>query len=120
MSIKNDKIEQFDRIEPSQRWVRAQVGDKFLVDSKRPLLVWEHGKYPTYFFPRDDVRLDWLTQTGQTSSRVFWDLTVADRQVARAAYHYLHQPKLAGYIALLWHKVDHWYEEEEEVFLLVD
>jgi hypothetical protein len=32
MSTKGDKIERFDRIEPSHRWVRAQVGDEFVVD----------------------------------------------------------------------------------------
>lgn len=117
MSTKGDKLERFDRIEPSQRWVRAQVGDEFVVDCKRPLLVWEHEKYPTYFFPREDVRLDWLTETGQTSRRTFWNLTVNGRHVERAAYHYPHQPELEGYMTLQWHKMDHWFEEEEEVFV---
>ena len=105
------------RIEPSQRWVRAQVGNEFVADCKRPLLVWEHEKYPTYFFPCEDVRMDWLAKTGQTSSRIFWDLTIKSRQVGRAAYQYLNQPELKGYITLPWHKMDHWFEEEEEVFV---
>ena len=116
MSTKDDKAKGLLRIEPSQRWVRAQVGGDFVVDSKRPLLVWEHKKYPTYFFPRGDVRMDWLEEGGQTSSRAFWHLAVKDGQrVERAAYHYPNQPELEGYITLPWHKVDHWYEEEEEV-----
>ncbi len=117
MSTKDDKVKQLLRIEPSERWVRAQVGDEFVVDSKRPLLVWEHGKYPTYFFPREDVRMDCLEEAGQTSSRTFWDLTVNGQLVKRAAYSYPDQPELEGYITLQWHKVDHWFEEEEEVFV---
>jgi uncharacterized protein (DUF427 family) len=118
MSTKGDKEMQSLRIEPSQRWVRAQVSGEFVVDCRRPVLVWEHEKYPTYFFPREDVRMDWLEEGGQTSSRTFWHLTVNNGQrVERAAYFYPKQPEVEGYITLPWHKVDHWYEEEEEVFV---
>ena len=117
MSIKDDNVKQLVRIEPSHRWVRAQVGDEFVVDCKRPLLVWEHEKYPTYFFPQDDVHRDWLVETAQTSSRTFWDLTVNGQQVERAAYQYRHHPELDGYLTFQWHKMDHWFEEEEEVFV---
>lgn len=117
MPTKADKPERFARIEPSQRWVRAQVGAEFVVDCKRPLLVWEHEKYPTYFFPRADARLDWLAEAAQTGSRTFWDLTVNGRQVERAAYHYPNQPDLEGYLTFQWYKMDHWFEEEEEVFV---
>jgi uncharacterized protein (DUF427 family) len=114
MATKGDKVNQLLRIESSERWVRAQLGDEFVVDCKRPLLVWEHDKYPTYFFPRDDVRME---EGAHTSSRTFWDLTVNGLLVERAAYHYPNQPELEGYITLSWHKMDHWFEEEEEVFV---
>jgi uncharacterized protein (DUF427 family) len=105
-------------MEPGGRWVRARVGGEFVVDSKRPLLVWEHEKYPTYFFPMKDVRLDWLEEAGQTDSRKFWKLIIDGRQmVERAAYQYHNRPELEGYIALYWHKMDNWFEEEEEVFV---
>lgn len=117
MSTKSDKLEQFDRIEPSQRWVRAQLEGEFVVDCKRPLLVWEHEKYPTYFFPHEDVRMDWLEKAAQTGSRSFWHLRVNGRQVERAAYDYRNQPDLEGYLTFQWHKMGHWFEEEEEVFV---
>lgn len=116
MSANHDEIRPM-RIEPSPRWVRAQVGEEFVVDCKRSLLVWEHEKYPTYFFPRDDIRMEWLTEAAQTSRRTFWDLTVNGQHIERAAHHYPHQPELDGYITLSWHKMDHWFEEEEEVFV---
>jgi uncharacterized protein (DUF427 family) len=88
-----------------------------VVDSKRPLLVWEHEKYPTYFFPMKDVRMDWLEEAGQTGSQRFWNLRVNGRQLERAAYQYLNRPELEGYITFRWHKMDQWFEEEEEVFV---
>ena len=105
------------RMEPSERWVRAQVNGEWVVDSKRPFLVWEHNKYPTYFFPRDDVRMDWLTESAQTKARAFWNLQVGERVIERAAYAYPDQAELAGMLSLSWHKMDHWFEEEEEVYL---
>jgi uncharacterized protein (DUF427 family) len=112
-----DNDERLNRIELSQRWVRAQVGGEFVVDSKRPLLVWEHEKYPTYFFPIQDVRMDYLTKVSQTGSRTFWHLTINGQQVERAAYAYHNQPGIEGYVAFFWQKMDHWFEEEEEVFV---
>lgn len=32
MATKGDRVEQLVQIKPSQRWVRAQVGDEFVVD----------------------------------------------------------------------------------------
>lgn len=104
------------RIEASARWVRAEVGGQFVVDSKRPILVWEHDKYPTYFFPREDVRMDLLEEAGQTNSRTFWHLKVNGRTIERAAYTH-NQKELEGYLTLYWHKMDHWFEEAEEVFV---
>jgi uncharacterized protein (DUF427 family) len=117
MTTKDNDEKQFERIVPSERWVRAQFMGEYVVDSKRPLLVWEHDKYPTYFFPCEDVRMDLLSEAGQTSSRTFWNLTVNGSQVERAAYHYPHQSDLEGYLTLQWHKMDRWFEEEEEVFV---
>jgi uncharacterized protein (DUF427 family) len=117
MSTSRKTIAQFERIEVSQRWVRTKMSGEFVVDCKNPLLVWEHEKYPTYFFPYADVRMDWLEESARTNNRVFWHLTVNGQQIERAAYQYLNQPDLEGYLTLPWHKVDHWYEEAEEVFV---
>ena len=105
------------RMEPSERWVRAQVAGEWVVDSKRPFLVWEHDKYPTYFFRQEDVRFGWLGEAAQTNSRTFWHLQVGDKVIERAAYAYNDQAHLDGLISLNWHKMEHWFEEEEEVFV---
>jgi uncharacterized protein (DUF427 family) len=66
----------------------------------------------------EDVRMDWLEGAGQTDSRKFWRLIIDGRQlVERAAYQYQNRPELERCIALYWHKMDNWFEEEEEVFV---
>ena len=80
---------------PSARWVRATRDGTTLVDSRQPLLVWEPGKkVPIYAFPTEDVRL-----RAGVEARGFDD------------------PDLAGYVTIPWDAIDHWYEEDEEVFV---
>ncbi|SEC47298.1 Uncharacterized conserved protein, DUF427 family [Streptomyces sp. 3213] len=114
--------------EPSQRWVRGLKGDVTVVDSRHPVLVWEPGvPVPLYAFPHHEVREDLLRPaknppTGtHTGSRVFYDLEVDGRLVENAAWTFPAQD-LAGHIAFEWFRrvgrgLDHWYEEEEEIFV---
>lgn len=114
--------------EPSERWVRGRKGDVTVVDSRRPVLVWE-PELPVaqYAFPREDVRTDLLRpaknpRTGMhTGSRIFYDLDV-DGDVRPNAAWVFPADDLAGYIAFEWflrpeRGLDHWYEEEEEIFV---
>ncbi|MFH8798296.1 DUF427 domain-containing protein [Streptomyces sp. NPDC017936] len=114
--------------EPSPRWVRGRTGDVTVVDSRHPLLVWEPGvPVPLYAFPRGEVREDLLRPAGDpptgrhTGSRVFYDLEVGGEPLENAAWTFP-ADELAGHIAFEWFRrtgrgLDHWYEEEEEIFV---
>jgi uncharacterized protein (DUF427 family) len=114
--------------EPSERWVRGRKGDLTVVDSRHPVLVWEPGlSVPTYAFPRQDVREDLLRPAKNppkgrhTGSTVFYDLEAGGELLANAAWTYP-ADDLAGHIAFEWFRrnakgLDHWYEEEEEIFV---
>ncbi len=113
--------------EPSERWVRATKGEVTVVDSRRPVLVWEPGRpVPLYAFPAEDVRTDLLrTVERPANSRrhagatVFYDLVLADQSVKAAAWTYPGE-ELAGHISFEWFGrdvLDHWYEEDEEIFV---
>ncbi|MET8330595.1 DUF427 domain-containing protein [Streptomyces sp. NPDC005181] len=114
--------------EPSERRVRGKKGETFVVDSRRPVLVWEPGHpVPLYAFPRDDVRTDLLRPaaapgTGAHSgSTLFYDLLVDGVTEPNAAWTFP-VAELAGHIAFEWFGragvgPDHWYEEEEEIFV---
>jgi uncharacterized protein (DUF427 family) len=84
---------------PTARWIRGMRGGDTVVDTRDALLVWEPGKRtPIYAFPRQDVSLDPYADLEQ-SVRDFED------------------PDLEGYVTLPWDALEHWYEEDEEVFV---
>ena len=112
-------------VEPSPRWVRAQIDDLIIADSRRALLVREPGKLPVYFFPEADVRRDLLAPSDEPrqsptlgTARVF-HAVAGQTQRPNAAWSYLDPPMefaaVAGHIALVWESMDHWYEEAEEI-----
>ena|SRR5947209_8700684 len=77
---------------PTARWIRGRQGEATVVDSRRAVLVWEPGKMaPVYAFPREDV-----------SGLEVRELDDAD---------------LADYVLVPWGAAEHWYEEDEEVFV---
>lgn len=111
------------RIEESGKRVRVMLGGEIIADTKMPLLVWEKPYYPTYYFPEADVRTDVLVDTGETRrSPSRGDATQYAVKVSGSegtAYAYL-EPKieeLAGHFAFVWNTMDHWFEEDEEVFV---
>lgn len=113
---------------PSERWVRGRTGGTTVVDSRRPVLVWEPGvPVPLYAFPREDVREDLLRpaknpRTGtHTGSQVFYDVEVDGELLENAAWTFP-TADLGGHIAFEWSSrvgrgLERWYEEEEEIFI---
>jgi uncharacterized protein (DUF427 family) len=109
--------------EPSPRWVRVQFAGEFIADSRNVLLVWEgSGSRLHYYFPREDVRQEYLVETGRAGKgRSSWHVQVGAQQAENAAWSYSEAPNgldgIEGYISFRWNKMDHWFEEEEEQFL---
>ncbi len=109
------------RVEPSRRWVRVEFNGQIVADSKRPILAWPEGHMVTYYFPMDDVRRELLTEARQGSDgKQYYDLRVDDQVAEAAAWSYPDpepdKAALEGYFTFKWNKMDHWYEEEEEIF----
>lgn len=111
------------RIEPSRRRVRVMLGGEIVADTTSPLLVWEVPYYPTYYFPEVDVRTDLLVETGEVrkspSRGEATQYAVKVNGSEGAAYSFK-EPKidqLGGHVAFVWKTMDHWFEEEEEVFV---
>jgi uncharacterized protein (DUF427 family) len=114
-------------VEPSPRWVRIKFGGRTIADSKRVLLLRESGHTPVYYFPQEDVRMEWLTPTEHQThcpykgDASYWSVIVEERVVENAAWSYRdplpERSDIQGYLAFYWDKMDAWYEEEEEVFV---
>jgi uncharacterized protein (DUF427 family) len=84
------------RVEHGAKRIRAYLGGELVADTTHPLLVWEHPRYPAYYFPAADVRLELLQPQ-----------------------HY-ERSSLEGIpeaVKLEWDAMDAWFEEDEEVFV---
>jgi len=113
--------------ERSPRRVRVQFGGAYIADSTNAHLLFETRHLPVYYFPRQDVRFDLLTPTdhhtycpykGEAS---YWTIRAGDRVAENAVWGYPKPydelPQIRDYVAFYWDRVDHWYEEDDEVFV---
>ena len=112
------------RVERSQKRVRAYLGGDLVADTRAPLLVWEHDKYPAYYIPAEDVTAELIpagqserlprlgeaellhvktpTATAEAAARRFPDAPVADLRDA---------------VRLDWAAMSEWLEEDEPVYV---
>jgi len=113
------------RVEPTSKRIRNQIGGVVIADSTDVLMVWEVPYFPTYYFPSSDVRLDLLSDSGETKrspsrgTAQLHDITVGDRTVAQAAriWNESKVGEVAGYISFHWGSMDAWFEEDAEVYV---
>ena len=113
--------------ELSPRWVRVKLGQETIADSKHVLLLRETGHLPVYYFPQGDVRMDLLEPTEHKThcpykgDASYWTVRTDSRVVENAVWGYLDpllkRADIKGYVAFYWHKMDAWFEEEEEIFV---
>ena len=101
------------------------VAGKTVVDAVAPLLVWEKPYYPTYYFTAEAVAVDVLADTGETSrtpsrgTAAVMSIVTDDFEVDDAVLRYDESPiaELAGTYRVEWGAMDHWFEEDEEIFV---
>jgi uncharacterized protein (DUF427 family) len=113
--------------EDSPRRVRVVLGGETVADSRRVKLMHETRHLPVYYFPEEDVRMDLLEATDHTTTCPFkgeashWSVRVGENVAENAVWSYPDPiesaPPIEGYLAFYWRKMDHWYEEDEEVFV---
>jgi uncharacterized protein (DUF427 family) len=112
---------------PSPRRVRVFFNHQVIADSQNTMLLLEWRRSPVYYFPEEDVEKGFLVESGHRERRpsigesVHWHVEAGGQRAENAAWHYPDPkddaPPLAGYIAFDWHKMDAWFEEDEEVFV---
>ena len=113
--------------EPSPRRVRVAFNGETIADSTNAHLLFETRHLPVYYFPRADVRMDLLTPTEHHTfcpykgTASYWTIRVGDRTSENAVWGYPDPydevPALDDFVAFYWDRVDHWYEEDEEIFV---
>jgi uncharacterized protein (DUF427 family) len=112
-------------VEASPRRVRVMFNGKTVADTLAASLMRETGHMPVYYFPPSDVRMDLLERTSHRShcpykgDASYWTLRVGERSAENAVWSYenplAEMTAIKGQIAFYWDKVDHWFEEDEEI-----
>jgi uncharacterized protein (DUF427 family) len=114
-------------LEPTPRRIRVVVGGETVADSRNAFMLHESGHQPVYYFPADDVRSELLessdrhTHCPKKGDASYWTIRANGTVVEAGAWYYPDPlpgaAGLKGLVAFYWHRMDHWYEEDEEVFV---
>ena len=119
------------RLEPTARRIRAVVTDgagveQILADTTDAYVLFERDHLPTYYLPHTALcegmllESDHHTFCPRKGTASYFHVQVGDRLIENAIWYYPepteHVPELADLVALYWDRVDHWFEEDEEVF----
>ncbi|MCW3048289.1 MAG: hypothetical protein JWO74_2573 [Solirubrobacterales bacterium] len=112
---------------PLARRIRNVFNGRTIADTTSALIVFEHDHLPVYYVPEADIDLSALVPSDKTSTcsrkghAGYWSIVVGDRTAPDAVWGYGEPiegaPDLQGYRAFYWDALDHWYEEDEEVFV---
>jgi uncharacterized protein (DUF427 family) len=112
-------------LEPTPKRIRAVFAGEAVVDSRAALMLHESGHQPIYYFPPDDVRTDLLepsdrhTHCPKKGDASYYTIRVGDHVVDAGAWYYPEPldgaPPIKDLVAFYWNRMDHWYEEDEEV-----
>ena len=113
------------RVEPGAKRIRAYLAGELVADTRHPLLVWEHSRYPTYYFPAADVRFELLRPEAESShspsrgDAAIFTVEAGGSMRFGAAQHYEESPfeTLRDTVRIEWDSMDAWFEEDEQVFV---
>jgi uncharacterized protein (DUF427 family) len=111
--------------EPHRRRIRGAVGGETLLDTEGGMLLHETGLPPVLYVPRADVRDDLLVPTDHHTvcpfkgTASYLSIRIGDRTIENAVWTYPDPlpgcPPIGGHLAVYWDRLDHWYEEDEEL-----
>lgn len=114
-------------MEPCGKRVRVVLEGETLADSRHTLLLSESGHQPIYYFPPEDVRSALLepsdrhTRCPKKGEASYHSIRVGDRFEKAIAWYYPEPLEGAApikdLIAFYFDRIDHWYEEDEEIFV---
>lgn len=107
--------------------LRVKAGGEVIADTTAGLILFESDHLPVYYFPRASVRMDLLAPGDRTShcpykgEASYYSLKGHDDTYRNIMWSYEDPieacPAIGDYVSFLWHEVDHWFEEDEEIFV---
>jgi uncharacterized protein (DUF427 family) len=113
--------------ERSPRRVRVQFNGEWIADTTNAHLLFETRHLPVYYFPSADVRLDLMRPTEHHTfcpykgTASYWTIRVGDKTAENAVWSYPEPydevAAIRDFVAFYWDRINHWYEEDEEIFV---
>lgn len=110
-------------IGPSNQRIRAVFNGETILDSSHAMIMQETRLPPVFYFPREDVRMDFLTPTVLHTNCPFkgnasyWNVIVGGKTAENAAWGYEDAYDEAvivkGYIAFYWNVMDCWFADDK-------
>lgn len=112
---------------PAPKRLRVRAGGETLADTTEGLILFESDHLPLYYFPLDSVRMDLFERSSHVShcpykgEATHYSLRNRPEDYQDIMWRY-HDPlpacpPIGDYVSFYWHEVDHWYEEDQEVFV---
>jgi len=100
----------------STRHVKVMIAGETVADTHRPFLLFETGLPTRYYIPREDVRMDFLEPTDQTSRcpykgiATYWTARAGDKTLKNAVWSYPNpipeNPKIKDLLCFFNERVD--------------
>ena len=111
--------------EPLRRHMRAELGGTTVVESDDAVVLFEPGRYPVAYFPREDFAegalrpIEHRSQHPDLGETAWFEVVGDTRQAPRGAWEHVALPEhasiLAGKVALAWRAMDAFYEEDDRI-----
>lgn len=113
------------RLEQTSKHLKIVFNSKIIAETNRAFRVLETSHPPVYYFPPDDVRMEFLTINSQSSfcewkgDASYYDLHVGGKSVRNAAWFYQQPTKnfaeIKNFIAFYPSKMDECFVNDELV-----
>jgi len=104
------------RLERANKHLKIVFNNEVIAETNRGFRVLETSHPPVYYFPPEDVRMEFLTEISQTSfcewkgSAGYYDLQIGEKSVKNAAWFYANPAgnfaEIKNYLAFYPSKMD--------------
>jgi uncharacterized protein (DUF427 family) len=113
------------RVEQAAQQVKVVFNGEVIADTRRAQRVLETSHPPVYYIPPEDIRMEYLTETGRRTwcewkgQASYYDLSVGGRRVEHAAWFYANPSPgygaIQGHVAFYPAKMDACFVDSEPV-----
>jgi len=112
---------------PAPKRLRVKAAGEVIADTTEGLVLYESDHLPIYYFPIASVRMDLFEKSERRTfcpykgEATHYSMKGQNGAYGDIMWRYEEPvpacPPIADYVSFYWHEVDHWYEEDEEVFV---